>query len=186
MIGLGGTRASNGVNDETNIGNSGGLGIASAGNDTARNFESNEGWEFTFNTDVRLQNIELLLTNAGGTLTISSESFPDIVLDGEREGDNDLGNTFVPADTLVGIFYTHTGPLGTDGPRIISLSVDEVEADICVLGDMNQDGDVNFFDISPFISMLSTGEFSCEADLDQNGLVNFLDISPFIELLSGG
>ena len=186
VIGLGGTRASNGVNDETNIGNSGGLGIASAGNDTARNFESNEGWEFTFNTDVRLQNIELLLTNAGGTLTISSESFPDIVLDGEREGDNDLGNTFVPADTLVGIFYTHTGPLGTDGPRIISLSVDEVEADICVLGDMNQDGDVNFFDISPFISMLSTGEFSCEADLDQNGLVNFLDISPFIELLSGG
>ena len=186
VIGLGGTRASDGIEDETNIGSSGGLGIASAVNDTARNFESNEGWEFTFNTDVELQNIELLLTNAGGTLTISSESFPDIVLDGEREGDNDLGNTFVPADTLVGIFYTHTGPLGTDGPRIISLSVDEVEADICVLGDMNQDGDVNFFDISPFISMLSTGEFSCEADLDQNGLVNFLDISPFIELLSGG
>ena len=76
--------------------------------------------------------------------------------------------------------------LGTDGPRIISLSVAEVEAEDCVLGDVNQDGDVNFFDISPFILMLSAGEFSCAADVDQNEEVNFLDISPFIALLSGG
>ena len=186
VIGLGGTRASDGIEDETNIGSSGGLGIASAVNDTARNFESNEGWEFTFNTNVELQNIELLLTNAGGTLTISSESFPDIVLDGEREGDNDLGSTFVPADTLVSILYTHTGPLGTDGPRIISLSVNEVEATGCVLGDVNRDGNVNFLDIAPLISMLSAGEFSCEADVNQNGVFDFLDISPFIALLSGG
>ena len=186
VIGLGGTRASDGIEDETNIGSSGGLGIASAGNDTARNFESNEGWEFTFNTDVELQNIELLLTNAGGTLTISSESFPDIVLDGEREGDNDLGSTFVPADTLVSILYTHTGPLGTDGPRIISLSVNEVEAEDCVLGDVNRSGNVDFLDIAPFISLLVGGEFSCEGDVDQNEEVNFADIPPFIELLQNG
>ena len=186
VIGLGGTRASDGINDETNIGSSGGLGIASAVNDTARNFESNEGWEFTFNTDVELQNIELLLTNAGGTLTISSESFPDIVLDGEREGDNDLESTFVPADTLVSILYTHTGPLGTDGPRIISLSVAEIEAEDCVPGDINQDGVVNFSDIPPFISLLISGEFSCEGDVDQSGEVNFQDIPPFITLLIEG
>ena len=162
------------------------MGIASAGNDTARNFESNEGWEFTFNTDVELQNIELLLTNAGGTLTISSESFPDIVLDGEREGDNDLESTFVPADTLVSILYTHTGPLGTDGPRIISLSVAEIEAEDCVPGDINQDGVVNFSDIPQFISLLISGEFSCEGDVDQSGEVNFQDIPPFITLLIEG
>ena len=108
------------------------------------------------------------------------------MLDGEREGDNDLGNTFVPADTLVSILYTHTGPVGTDGPRIISLSVAEVEAEDCVLGDVNRDGNVDFLDISPFILMLSAGEFSCAADVDQNGGVDFLDISPFIALLSGG
>jgi len=162
VIGLEGTRASDGINDETNIGNSGGLGIASAGSDTAR-----------------------MLTNAGGTLTISSESFPDIVLAGELDGDNDLGNTLVPANTLVSFFYTHTGPQGTDGPRILSLSVAEVEAG-CLLGDINQDDTVNFLDISPFISLLSAGGFSCEADINEDGEVNFLDISPFITLLSGG
>ena len=184
VIGLGGTRASDGINDTTNIGNTGGLGINSAANDTARNFESGEGWEFTFNTDVRLQNMDLLLTSAGGTLTIASDSFPDIVLAGELEGDNDLGDTLVPAGALVSIFYSHTDP-EADGPRIISLSVGEVEAVNCALGDVNQDGNVDFLDISPFITALSTGAFSCEADIDQNGTVDFLDISPFIALLSG-
>ena len=53
------------------------------------------------------------------------------------------------------------------------------------LGDVSLDGTVNFLDISPFISALSTGEFQAEADIDQNGTVNFLDISPFIGILSG-
>ena len=52
------------------------------------------------------------------------------------------------------------------------------------LGDVNQDGDVNFLDISPFINVLSTGEYQIEADVDQSGEVNFLDISPFIQVLS--
>ena len=185
VIGLDGTRASDGTGNETNIGNTDGLGINSAVSDTARNFESGEGWEFTFNTAVQLQNIDLLLTDAGGALTISSASFPDIVLAGELDGDNDLGNTMVPANTLVSISYSHTDP-EADGPRIISLLVAEVEAGDCLLGDVNRDGIVNFLDISPFISALSSGGFSCEADVDQNGVVNFLDISRFITLLSGG
>jgi len=52
------------------------------------------------------------------------------------------------------------------------------------LGDVNQDGIVNFLDISPFITRLSVGTFLAEADIDGNGIVNFLDISPFIVLLS--
>ena len=122
VFGLEGTRASAGTNNQTNIGNTGGLGINSAASDTARNFESDEGWVFTFDTDVQLQNMDLLLTNSGGRLTISG-SFPDVVIAGNADGDNDLGNTFVPANTPVSIFYSHTGPLGTDGPRIISMSV---------------------------------------------------------------
>ena len=54
-----------------------------------------------------------------------------------------------------------------------------------LLGDVNLDGVVNFLDISPFIGILSTGEFQAEADIDQNGVVNFLDISPFITVLAG-
>lgn len=53
-----------------------------------------------------------------------------------------------------------------------------------LLGDVNQDGAVNFFDISPFIAVLSGSQFVEAADIDQNGEVDFFDISPFIELLS--
>jgi arylsulfatase A-like enzyme len=49
-----------------------------------------------------------------------------------------------------------------------------------LLGDVSLDGTVNFLEITPFISVLSSGGFQVEADCDQNGAVNFLDISPFI------
>ena len=51
------------------------------------------------------------------------------------------------------------------------------------LGDVNRDGVVNFFDISPFIAVLS-GKFQIEADIDGNGVVDFFDIQPFIDILS--
>ena len=56
----------------------------------------------------------------------------------------------------------------------------------CLLGDVNRDGMVNFLDISPFITTLSSvGEARKEADINEDGIVNFLDISPFIMLLTG-
>ena len=51
-------------------------------------------------------------------------------------------------------------------------------------GDVNLDGGVDFFDISPFISLLSTNTYQCEGDVNQSGVVDFFDISPFIALLS--
>ena len=55
-----------------------------------------------------------------------------------------------------------------------------------LLGDVNRDGVVNFFDISPFIAILSAGGFQIEADIDMDLEVDFFDISPFIQILSGG
>ena len=55
-----------------------------------------------------------------------------------------------------------------------------------VIGDVNLDGDVDFSDIAPFISVLASGGDQAEADIDQNGIVDFTDIAPFIGLLSGG
>ena len=54
-----------------------------------------------------------------------------------------------------------------------------------LLGDVNRDGVVDFFDIQPFINVLSTQTFQAEADIDESGVVNFFDIAPFIEILSG-
>ena len=53
-----------------------------------------------------------------------------------------------------------------------------------VLGDVDQNGLVNFLDIGPFISILSGDGFLAEADTNEDGMVNFLDISSFIDLLS--
>ena len=53
-----------------------------------------------------------------------------------------------------------------------------------LLGDVNLDGVVDFFDIGPFINILSANGFQLEADIDQNGIVDFFDISPFIAILS--
>ena len=78
-------------------------------------------------------------------------------------------------------FGVGTMNLVVDVTYVASGIVPETE----LLGDVNLDGTVNFLDISPFIAILSTGEFQTEADIDQNEEVNFLDISPFIAVLSG-
>ena len=60
----------------------------------------------------------------------------------------------------------------------------EDAGEVFALGDVNRDGSVNFFDISPFIALLTTGTFQLEADMNGSGVVNFFDISPFITALS--
>ena len=64
-------------------------------------------------------------------------------------------------------------------------TVVQTVAEPTLLGDVSLDGVVDFFDISPFIGVLSSQTFQDEADIDQNGEVNFFDIAPFIQLLSG-
>ena len=54
-----------------------------------------------------------------------------------------------------------------------------------ILGDINLDGNIDFLDISPFISILTSGGFQLEADINQDDAVDFLDISPFIGVLLG-
>ena len=54
-----------------------------------------------------------------------------------------------------------------------------------LLGDVNQDGAINFLDLSPFIGLLSNDEYQAEADIDESGELNFADIGGFIGLLSG-
>lgn len=52
-----------------------------------------------------------------------------------------------------------------------------------LLGDVNLDGTVDFLDITPFVTILSSATFQDEADLDQNGEVNFLDLITFVGIL---
>ncbi len=67
---------------------------------------------------------------------------------------------------------------------MLNLKLDQILAGPFMLGDINRDGVVSFLDISPFIALLSSGDYQHEADMDQNNNVNFQDISPFILALS--
>ena len=83
-------------------------------------------------------------------------------------------------------FTVFTGPQGTDqgfDGTALRASITTVPQPP-ILGDVNLDGAVNFFDIAPFIAVLSAQEFQAEADVDLNGEVNFFDIAPFIDILS--
>jgi len=53
-----------------------------------------------------------------------------------------------------------------------------------LLGDANLDETVDFFDVAPFISILSNDGFLAEADCNQDGVMSLLDIAPFISILS--
>ena len=66
------------------------------------------------------------------------------------------------------------------------LVIDVIGFDLAtMLGDVNLDGVVDFFDISPFIAVLSGKGFLQEADVNQDDVVDLLDISPFLVLLLG-
>ena len=68
-----------------------------------------------------------------------------------------------------------------------------LDGDNAVLGDLNCDGTVNFFDIDPFVLALVDrtafdAQFDCFVelgDMNGDGAINFFDIDPFVELLVG-
>ena len=71
-----------------------------------------------------------------------------------------------------------------NGVDITNVTISSLIESEFLLGDVNMDGAVDFLDIAPFITLLSTGEFQAEADTNEDGVVDFLDIAPFIVLLS--
>ena len=66
-----------------------------------------------------------------------------------------------------------------DGTIIVGRPADEI-----LLGDVNGSGTVDFADLSPFLSLLASGEFQAEADVNESGAVDFADLSPFLSLLA--
>jgi len=103
--------------------------------------------------------------------------------------EDDQGTTD-PSDDKLYMFYTGEGEeaIGfaelTFEPNTPNIAGQQGDLISVLLGDVNLDGSVNFSDISPFISLLSSGGFLPEADINRDGSVTFSDISPFISVLS--
>ena len=65
-----------------------------------------------------------------------------------------------------------------------SIALNATAVEVCgQLGDVDQDGVVDFNDIPAFVSVLLGNLFQCEADCDENGMVDFNDIPAFVDLL---
>ena len=90
---------------------------------------------------------------------------------------------FAGPSRLAFVFKPRQGS-GPGGSGILNIVSGIQTSASVLLGDCNQDGTVDFLDISPFISILSAGGFRVEADINEDRTVDFLDIGPFIELLS--
>ncbi len=80
-----------------------------------------------------------------------------------------------------------TDQRGAGFDRIFGDTVDigayEFGSSTFLLGDVNQDGVINFSDIPSFITVLQSGVYLDEADINGDGIVDFSDIPFFIELL---
>ena len=103
--------------------------------------------------------------------TLLSGAGSRVFAEEERSADSEVGHT----NETIGFFAINSGVIMGSAVSFQDLLV----------GDVNRDGVVDFLDISPFISILSTSSHQDEADVNQDGDVSFLDISPFIALLSG-
>ena len=160
------------------------------GNDSA-DFNPGETVTFTFDHAVQFTEIEL-------ESVLPDDSF-DVLVDGvpvlETTGDDallDLGGlaglTIAAGSEITfavdGVLETATGGPATS-LRIETFTVDVVEEDPVLKGDVDMNGVVNFSDIPAFIAVLQSGSFQAEADCDCNLVVNFLDIPAFIAILSG-
>ena len=126
-----------------------------------------------FGSDYVLDGQPLDSLNMGETMTIDDR---DVVLtgvfaDGSPFSFNILpnGNRFSGGE-VISPDATFTVTLGPPLPDVI-------------LGDVNQDGVVEFADIPSFIALLIAGEFQAEADINEDGEVTFADIPAFIEIL---
>ena len=165
------------------------IGDGAEGND----FNPGETLTFTFDQAVQFASIELE--------SVETEDSFNVLVDGqvvlETTGDDEFidnlgglaGLTIAAGSEITfavdGVLETLTmGP--ATSLRIETFAVEIVpEPEPILLCDVNRDGAVNFLDISPFISVLSGGDFQAEADCNEDGSVNFLDISPFIVALAG-
>jgi|GEM_PF-1472433 len=120
---------------------------------------------------------------AGGNQTIDLSTLTLNPLDFDSVNVTQSGNNITISSSFT---INETLDLGA-GPILMVADITFVAtcvAPAVLLGDVDLDGAVTFFDIAPFIAILSASGFKAEADCDESGEVNFLDIAPFIEILS--
>ncbi|GHC41025.1 autotransporter-associated beta strand repeat-containing protein [Roseibacillus persicicus] len=129
-----GSLASSGDPDTNHLTNSTGnnaLGVNSNLNpggysNQSRDFNPGEAWTFSFNVEVKLEELDFAGWTGPAEITLSSSAFTNIVFndDGTAEGTLDLGSTVVPPNTPITMEMTSDDTEGNDtGVRLSYLKV---------------------------------------------------------------
>ena len=133
-------------------------------------------------------NIEDSFGFAGGTQTFDLSTVQSSV-DFNTVNMVRVGNLVTITSTFTFTENINTGaadlPLTFDVTYVATgTALDVPEATLRTLGDVNQDSEVDYGDIMPFIGVLLREDYKTEADINQNNAVNFFDIPPFIVMLT--
>ncbi len=90
-------------------------------------------------------------------------------------------NTLVPTDTA---------DIGFPNMHIVLVVDADIGPPCCdcsnPLGDVDQSGQVDQGDLQPFIDLLLSGEYQCEADTHLDFQINLQDVSGFVDILTNG
>ena len=126
---------------------------------------------------------------AGDMLYVVSNSPDPVLISIDVSGLSPPISPLTPIPIQTTSLPSGSRPLGVAATNTSVVIADEdlgilVES-LLLLGDVNQDGMVDFLDIPSFIGVVTAGGTQAEADIDQNGTVDFLDIAPFIGILAG-
>ena len=70
-------------------------------------------------------------------------------------------------------------------PTFGSASISFPGCKLGILGDLNEDGEINLLDVGPFVDALLGNEYVLRADMNCDGQVNLLDVPIFIDVLTG-
>ena len=113
--------------------------------------------------------------------TIADSNNPDVVDAGETAGILDISELlgYYPGSILL------NNNQGNNSSLSVLINPDATLSPAVQLGDIDKDGLLTFFDIPPFISLLSNDEYQIEADANQDGDVSFLDIAVWISFIAG-
>jgi len=175
----------------------GGTGDLTDGIITNQNWDDNHvpyvGWQwetrnidilFQFDQQYLFESVRIWFDDSNGVGAVSPPS--TVTINGTQFSVIDPPGSlpFVETFDTSGLFTESISVQIEGRTEWVMISEFEFRSMPLILGDVNMDGGVDFFDISPFIAILLSGGSQAQADVDQNGEVNFLDISPFIDILA--
>jgi hypothetical protein len=165
--------------------------FAAGGNDSVPAYDSNDGFLVRASLDNGATFQNLLAFESIGTTNM--ELRQDADFDGTGDPAGFLPSNVATAFSGLAISGTGTSLLvevvvsSNDGNgefAFDSIVLNGTASEV-VVGDSDQDGDVDFDDIPAFIDVLISGVYLQEADCDLDGDVDFDDIPAFITILIG-